>query len=160
MEGGSAPSIPDEIRRIMSQRMMGNKNGLGKLCAEETKEKISKAQKGRHLTEEHKAKLSLAKKGKSHASPTEEVRKKISNSHKKNPVLCIENETVYESIQECARQLGLWATLVCKCCKGKLGSTGGLHFCYYVEDNNVQMPNDYPEWEYAQASGNGSPLTH
>ena len=133
LEGGSAPELPEEVRKRMSKSMMGNKNGLGHVCSEEKKKKISDAQKGRKLTPEHRKALSLAKKGKSHASPSEETRKKISESHDKNQVLCIENGVVYESIHDCARKLNLHATNVCKCCKGKIKSTGGYHLTYYKQ---------------------------
>lgn len=133
LEGGTAPSIPEEVRQKMSVSMMGNKNGLGHPCSEEKKKKISDAQKGRKFSEEHKRNISLAKSGKSHAPPSMEARKKISDSHEKNPVYCEETDTVYSSIHECARQLELQATLVCKCCKGKAKTTGGYHLHYYKE---------------------------
>lgn len=131
MEGGSAPSIPEEIRKIMSEKMRGNKNGLGHICSEEKKQKISKAQKGRKLTAEHKAKLSKAKKGSHHVSPSIETRKKISDSHIKRQVYCEENNTIYESIQSCAKELELEPTAVCACCKGRHKSTHGYHLRYY-----------------------------
>lgn len=131
MEGGSAPIIPEEVRKVMSEKMRGNKNGLGHPCSEEKKRKISEAQKGRKLTEEHKTKLSMAKKGSHHASPSAETRKKISDSHAKKQVYCEENNRVYESIQSCAKELGLDPTLVCACCKGKHKSTHGYHLRYY-----------------------------
>lgn len=131
MEGGSAPSIPEEVRKKMSVAMRGNTNGTGHPCSEEKKKKISEAQKGRKFSEERKRHLSEAKKGKSHAPCSEETRKKISDAHEKCPVYCEETDTVYPSIQGCARALGLKATLVCKCCKGKTKSTGGYHLHYY-----------------------------
>lgn len=131
MEGGSTPVIPEEVRKLMSEKMRGNKNGLGHACPEEKKRKISEAQKGRKLTEEHKAKLSMAKKGCYHASPSAETRKKISDSHAKKQVYCEENDRVYESIQSCAKELGLDPTAVCACCKGKHKSTHGYHLRYY-----------------------------
>lgn len=54
LEGGQSPSIPEEIRNILSEKLKGNKNGLGKPCSEEKKLKISLSQKGRKFTEEHK----------------------------------------------------------------------------------------------------------
>lgn len=137
LSGGSAPSIPEEVRAKMSAAMAGNKNGLGKPCSEQKRAKISAAQKGRRLSEEHKRKLSAAKKGKPHAPPSAETRKKISDSHKKKKVLCAETNTVYESIQECARSLGVYATFVCKCCKNKQKSTGGYHFQYFDDVINA-----------------------
>ena len=46
MPGGDAPSIPDEVRAKMSQAMMGNKNGLGKVCSDEKKGKNKRRSKG------------------------------------------------------------------------------------------------------------------
>ena len=129
-EGGDAPSIPEAVRQKMSKSMMGNRNGKGHPCSEEKKKKISEAQKGRHLTKEHREKLSKAKKGGTHAPISAEARKKIADSHKKTPVYCLETNQVYESIQDCARQLNLFATNICKCCKGKIKSTGGFHLQY------------------------------
>ena len=132
-EGGQTPSIPQETRRKMSSSMMGNKNGFGKKCSEETKKKISDAQKGTKFTKEHCEHISQAKRGKTHKPLDDIARKKISDAHDKCSVICQETGIVYESIQECARQLELYATLVCKVCKGKLHTTGGFHFTYYIE---------------------------
>lgn len=131
MEGGSAPAVPEEIRAIMSEKMRGNKNGLGHTCSEEKKLKISEAQKGRKLTDDHKAKLSAAKKGRPHASPSAQTRKKISDSHVKKRVYCYETDKVYESIQSCAKELGIEPTSVCACCKGRHKLTHGYHLRYY-----------------------------
>ena len=130
-EGGECPEIPDETRKKMSKSMMGNKNGLGKPCSEEKKRKISSAQKGKKFSEEHKHAISMAKKGKTHKSLSLESRKKSADSHKKNRVFCVETDTIYESIHECARQLNISATLVCRTCKGKQEATGGYHLSYY-----------------------------
>ena len=131
MEGGSAPTIPEEMRSVMSEKMRGNQNNLGHVCSEEKKRKISDAQKGRKLTEEHKTKLSMAKKSSHHAPPSTETRRKISDAHVKKQVYCEENNTVYESIQSCAKELRLEPTSVCACCKGKHKSTHGYHLRYY-----------------------------
>lgn len=133
-EGGECPSIPKEVRSKMSSAMIGNKNGFGKTCSEEKKEKIAMAQRGRKFTKEHRDAISKAKKGKTHKSLSIESRKKIADAHDKKCVYCEETQTVYESIQECARQLHLYATLVCKVCKGKLKSTGGYHLSYYNDN--------------------------
>lgn len=156
LDGGEVTTIPESVRKKMSVSMIGNKNGFGKPCSEEKKKKIGDAQRGRKFTTEHRNRISLAKIGKSHEPPSEETRKKISNSHKKNPVICVETQISYPSIQECARQTGIDASTVCACCKGRIKSVHGLHFVYYP---NLEMPNDYPEQEYTQAGGNGGPLT-
>lgn len=132
MEGGMAPQLPQEVKDKISKALKGNKNGLGKKCSEEKKKKISLAQKGRKLTEEHKAKL---RKPKSVTYPcSEETRQKIiTNKKNKKAIICIETGIRYESIQECTRQLNLYATNICKVLKGKIKTTGGFHFKY---DNN------------------------
>ena len=134
-EGGEAPSIPLEVRAKMSKAMMGNTNGLGKVCSDEKKLKISKAQKGKTLSDEHRANISKAKAGKTHKPISQEARQKIADAHQKFPVLCVETGIIYPSIQSCARELGLYATNVCKCCKGKIKSTGGFHLRYVSNDS-------------------------
>ena len=114
---------------------MGNKNGLGHKCSEEKKQKISQAQKNRKFTEEHKRKLSESAK-KRHVSCSEEKKKKLAENYpNKKQVFCIETNKVYPSVQECARQLGLYATNISKVCKGIHKTTGGYHFSYY--DNTI-----------------------
>ena len=134
MNGGTAPSLPKEIRDKISHSMIRNKNGLGKICSEEKKKKISEAQKGRPLTEEHKQAL---RKPKSITYPcSEEKRQKIIAAKKdKKAIVCIETKQEYESIQECARQLNLQATNICKVLKGKIHTSGGFHFKYKNNDD-------------------------
>ena len=128
-EGGSAPSLPQETREKISCGMRGNKNGLGKACSDEKKKKISDAQKGRKLTEEHKQKL---RKPKTVTYPcSEEKRQHIIDAKRdKKSIICIETNTVYPSIHECARQMGLLATTICAVLNGRCKSTGGYHFRY------------------------------
>ena len=134
LKGGNTPEIPKEIRNKISEGLKGNKNGLGKKCSEEKKQKISQAQKGRKLSQERKEKL---RKPKSISYPcSKEKRQKIIEAKKdKKAIICIDNGIEYGSIHECARQLGLFATNICKVLKGKKKSTGGFHFKYKNNDN-------------------------
>ena len=54
----------EETKKKLSEAQKGNKNMLGKHHSEETKKKLSEARKGRKFSEEHKKKLSEAQKGK------------------------------------------------------------------------------------------------
>lgn len=137
MGGGDAPVMSTEIREHLSKALKGNQNGKGHPCSEEKKRKISEAQKGRSLTSEHKLKLSEAAK-KRHVVCSEEKKKKLSQNypHKKS-IYCVENNTIYNSVQECARQLKLYATNITKVCKGIIRTTGGYHFKYYNNTINA-----------------------
>ena len=131
LEGGESPRLTKEVREKISKAMIGNQNNLGNTCSEETKVKISTAQKGRKLTEEHKKKLSEAARNR-HVPCSQHKKEKLSQSYPyKKKVFCVENQTVYESIHECARQLNLYATSIAKVCKGKIKTTGNYHFIYF-----------------------------
>ena len=135
--GGESFVMSEESRIKTSKSMMNNKNGLGKPCSKEKAKKISDAQKGRKLTGEHKKKLSEAAK-KRHAPCSETKKEKLKHSHPHaKKVYCKETDTIYESVQECARQLGLWATSVSKVCRGVFESTDGYHLSYYNDTINA-----------------------
>lgn len=131
LEGGTAPSIPEEVRNKMSKSMIGNKNCLGKPCSKEKAEKISNAQKGKTLSASHRKNISIAKAGKTHKPISQEARKKIADKHIKMKVYCLETNTIYESIQQCARELSVEASCVCAVCKGKHKTHKGYHFNYH-----------------------------
>ena len=117
--------------------MIGNQNGLGHICSEEKKRKISEAQKGKTLTEEHKQKLSEAAK-KRHTPCSEEKKKKLSQSYpNKRKVYCEELDMVFESVQECGRYIGAPATNISKVCNGKGKTVKGYHLKYYNDTTNA-----------------------
>lgn len=147
LEGGTAPSIPDEIRKKISTALMGNKNGQGHPCSAEKRKKIGDAQRGRKFSQSRRDAISRAKRGKKTRPCSDELKRKISEGHAahKKKVYCLTNNTVYPSIQECAKTLGIDATYVCACCKGRVKRIHGYEFKYYDEIH--QKPNDYPGME-------------
>lgn len=134
--GGEIFVMNEETKQKISQAMMGNKNGLGHPCSEEKKRKISEAQKGRTLTEEHKQKLSEAAK-KRHTPCSEQAKKNIRKSSHKKPVYCEELDTIFESVQECSRQLGIPTTNISKLCGGRGKTLKGYHLRYYDDTINA-----------------------
>ena len=134
--GGDIFVMNEETKQKISQAMMGNQNALGHPCSEEKKKKIRDAQKGRKFTEEHKQKLSEA--AKNHHVPCSEKKKQTlkEKSHKK-PVYCEELNKVFESVQECGRQLGIPATNISKLCNGRGKTLKGYHLRYYNDTINA-----------------------
>ena len=135
--GGESFVMNDETKQKISQALMGNKNGLSHPCSEEKARKISEAQKGRTFTEEHKQKLSEAAKQR-HVPCSEEKKKTLSKNYPhKCKVYCEELDTVYDSVQECGRQLGIPATNISKLCNGRGKTLKGYHLRYYNDTINA-----------------------
>lgn len=136
--GGESFTLSDIARKKKSIAMKGNKNSLNIPCSEEKKRKISQAQKGRKFSEEHKKRLSESAK-KRHVPCSEKKKKQLSDNYpNKKPVICIETGIVYDSVQQCAKALNLYATNLVKCCKGKINTTKGYHFQYYNSTINAE----------------------
>ena len=134
--GGDVFSMNEETKQKISQAMMGNKNGLGHPCSEEKKKKISEAQKGRKFTKEHKQKLSEAAKNR-HVPCSEDKKQTLKEKSHKKPVYCEELDKVFESVQECGRQLGIPATNISKLCNGRGKTLKGYHLRYYNDTINA-----------------------
>ena len=129
--GGEKAFKMSEITCVKkSLAMRGNKNGCHP-CSEETKKKIAEAEKGRVFTEEHKLKLKLSAKNRKSPPCSQNKKEKLKNSNPKmRKIYCLENNTIYKSIHECARQLKLSATNICAVCKGKHSTHKKYHFSY------------------------------
>lgn len=134
--GGDIFVMNEEIKQKISQALMGNQNNLGHPCSEEKKKKISDAQKGREFTEEHKQKLSEAAKNR-HVPCSEEKKQTLKEKSHKKPVYCEELDKVFESVQECGRQLGIPATNITKLCNGRGKTLKGYHLRYYNDTINA-----------------------
>jgi hypothetical protein len=76
-EGSSGAIISDETRRKLSEANKGNTNFLGKNHSEEHKRKMSELNKGKTLSDETRKKLSEA-----HKNTSEQTRKRMSEAHK------------------------------------------------------------------------------
>ena len=134
--GGDIFTMNEETKQKISQAMMGNQNNLGHPCSEEKKKKISNAQKGREFTEEHKQKLSEAAKNR-HVPCSEEKKQILKEKSHKKSVYCEELDKIFESVQECGRQLGIPATNISKLCNGRGKTLKGYHLRYYNDTINA-----------------------
>lgn len=135
--GGDIFVMNNETKQKISQSMMGNTNGLGHPCSEEKKRKISAAQKGRSFTEKHKQKLSKAAKQR-HVPCSEKTKQRLSQNYpNKRKIYCEELDTIYESVQDCGRQLGIPATNISKLCNGRGKTLKGYHLKYYDDTINA-----------------------
>ena len=133
---GDIFTMNEETKQKISQAMIRNQNGLGHPCSEEKKEKISNAQKGRKFTEEHKQKLSEAAKNR-HVPCSEEKKQILKEKSHKKSVYCEELDKIFESVQECSRQLGIPATSISKLCNGRGKTLKGYHLRYYNDTINA-----------------------
>ena len=128
--GEKSFKLSQKAKEKKSKSMQGNKNGCHP-CSEETKEKIRRSQIGKTLTDEHKEKLRNAAKHRKSPPCSEEKKEKLKNSYPfMRKIYCKETDTIYKSIQDCARQLGLDATAICAVCKGRHKVHKGYHFNY------------------------------
>ena len=111
----------------------GTKGVIGKHPTEETRKRMSEAQKGsknpnygKHHTEEARRKMSEARKGK---KLSEETRKKLSK-----PIiqLTLDNKFIreWDSIAEAAHSLGCDKSLIMRVCQGKKKTAKGFHWKY------------------------------
>lgn len=113
-----------ESKRKMSEKATGRK------CSDETRQIMSKSQKGeknnfygKHHSEDTKQKLSEANKGKN--SPQS---KKIAQYDKQINLI-----KIYDSIRQAERETGVDHSSISRCCKGKLKSIGGYIWKYAEE---------------------------
>ena len=135
--GGEMCKLNIEARNKISQAMRNNKNGLGHKCSEEKKEKIRSAQLGRKFTQEHKDKLSKAAQQR-HIPCSEEKKKTLSQRYPhKRPVYCLELNKVFESVQQCGKELGISPSNIVKLCNGQGKTLKGYHLSYYNDTINA-----------------------
>ena len=135
----------------------GGNGNLGHVFSEESLKKMSESKIGVKHTEERNKKKSEYTKGRKHTEDSkkkmsenkiknmnDEVKEKISKGLKGNKngignkgcpkkVICLTNNTIYDSIKKASIELKLWDTGIISVCKGKTKQTKGYTFKYYDE---------------------------
>lgn len=132
--GNSQGKISGSTKAKISQALKGHD------CSEETRKKISDKKrgkqspnKGKKLTQEQieKNRLShLGQKPWNLGRPwTDEEKAKCNGK----AVVCVETGEVFRTAHEAARMKNVDFSSVCKCCKGKVKTVGGLRWRYAKE---------------------------
>lgn len=99
-----------ETKEKMSKAKIGDRNPMyNKKQSKETLEKKSKSMKGHYVSNETKRKIGIA------------------NSKK---IICLETNTIYNSIIEASKKTKICRTTIIQCCKNKRKSAGKLHWKY------------------------------
>ena len=100
----------EETKQKMSEAQKGEKNhGFGKHLSEETKKKISEAHKGKPLSKEHVAKIAEAN---------------------KKTVICIETGELFNSVKEAAEYAKVNQSHLSNVLCGRSNTAGGYHWEY------------------------------
>lgn len=120
-----------ETRRKRSESLKGANNPwYGKRHSAETRRKMGESKKGTNPSPETRRKISEAHKGKNLSA---ETRRKISEANKgKNakPVICVETGTVYSSVSEAAKSIGVTNSVISEVLHGIHKTSGGYHWKY------------------------------
>lgn len=143
--GGNFYTYSPESRKKMSLSKQGVYNGennprYGAIVTEETRRKISKANKGRIISEQQRKEHSERMRGEGNSfygkHHTEETINKVSkgNNYRAKPVYCYEKEEIRLSGVEWEEELDVSKTMICGCCKGRQKSAKGYHFRYATEE--------------------------
>lgn len=121
-ESGFAGRVCSEKQKEAQRALMiGNKFALGRKRSEETRKRMSEAQKKLKrppVSEERRAQciscLPAPQKG--------------GNNPMARPVICVELNTIYSCEKEAAEALCLHRTCISNVCHGRAKTTGGYHF--------------------------------
>lgn len=133
--GGEHPPFTEETRRKISSslkgKMVGKNNpnyGNHKLAGE------NNPRYGKHLPEETRRKISESRKGKGTQPRSEATKQKMRENHKggarSKAVLCVETNTIYESINDAARAVNINKKVISNCCRGieHYNTAAGYHW--------------------------------
>ena len=89
------------------------------------------------MSEGHKEKLSIAASQRT-VPCSEEKKEKLSQNYPyKKKVYCRELNKIFDSVQQCGKELGIPATNITKLCNGRGQTLKGYHLEYYNDTINA-----------------------
>jgi group I intron endonuclease len=92
---------------------------------ENIKQKISKSLLGKNKTPTHKNNISKARTG---MSFTQQHKDNMSSSRFRHSIICLENNKIYKSASQAAKDLNIFPSSIIKVCEGKYKQTKGYTF--------------------------------
>lgn len=131
--GNSTGRIPKDTRAKISEALKGH------VCSDETKRKISQANKGKKRAKRGKMPKEFVERNRiSHIGQIPWNKGRAWNDEEKakcngKAVYCVELDKTYRTAHEAARIHGIDFSLLCKCARGKAKSAGGYHWRYVKE---------------------------
>jgi group I intron endonuclease len=114
--------VNGDWKQVMFCKLHDNSGGS---LPEEIKKKISKSSLGKPKTQQHKDNIKKSRKG---MVFTQQHKDNMSNSRFRHKVLCIENNTIYKSASQAAKDLNIFPSPIIKVCKGENYQTKGYTF--------------------------------
>lgn len=113
-------NVLDDINKHKTERNLSKKRKRIEV-KESTKEKLRKANLGKHLSEKSKQKLSKLRKGK----PNLKIMKKV---------ICVETNIIYDGLIIAYKETGIKDKNIQSVCSGRSKTAGGYHWRYYEEE--------------------------
>lgn len=133
-----------------NQSIGGDKASLGKKLSDETKRKLSEANKGKVMPQEVRDKISQTEKGRVFPDDvkkkiskglkgrvlSDESRKKMSDAKKgkgTTEVYCVELNMTFNSLKNAQKYTNVCYQSISMCCRDEIQSAGGYHWRYTQE---------------------------
>lgn len=114
-------SLSEESRRKISESRRGKKMPP---MSEERRKRLSEALTGRIFSEEHRKHIRESKLGVYAGKNNPRARK----------VRCVETGVIFETIKDAGVFIGGSPKNIVSCCRGRLKTSGGFHWCYVDEE--------------------------
>lgn len=137
---GSTHVVCDQTRALMSRKMTGNRNAVGRCRTSDERRKISEALRGHSVSMDTRAKISAKLTGVKLPRARVE-RAAVGHRGKGKPVeqLTLDGTVidVYPSAKVAEDTTGVSRSKICLCCKGRIKHAGGFLWRYYARSNTA-----------------------
>jgi group I intron endonuclease len=123
-------TITEKGRLTLSQKMIGNKNGLNKICSIEKRNKIRASLLGRKRSKIECMNISRSLIGKKR-DPKQYEKAKQTRISKQPKIICIDSGVIYDNIESAKNLLNVRSVNdIVRVCRGQRKQYKGIHFAY------------------------------